>query len=379
MKKLLWICVALLIVAALLVGLLSFAQSRGIGISEGRCIVTSGNDVLLIRDASPIRLRGNLPENLHTGDLIRVCHGFVEETYPGGTHCYFLQKRADGDLSDLDPLVLQELSQLGWTPVTGDGSTYEILSGTVEHFDGQVLRMEVMGTLRSFHVAEASLLRTWKGLEKGDAIFLTCTGAPGEEARKIRTLSEFSPVTYTKDFASFSFRLLAGWRYEILEAQEGDEGLGLAIWPEGHAEGRLLLKYYDMFGICGTGLSQETVYLAGHRAVKGTYDGSVLWDHMIFQGLAGDYVVLNQGADSWWQEYGTEAMVILNTLEIAQGQKSRQEILTAADSRFTGAFDWRRADFDHVTGIWTVSYFRDNQLCGKVELGIDTQTVTIVD
>lgn len=109
-----------------------------------------------------------------------------------------------------------------------------------------------------------------------------------------------------------------GWEYATYETLEHKELSDLAytffieFWPEGETQGSLLFAYDENFGVCGTGLTSEEVILGGHTGSMGTYDNDSMFSFIVFDQ---DYVILNFGADNWWNEHGTEAMEILDTLE----------------------------------------------------------------
>lgn len=67
-----------------------------------------------------------------------------------------------------------------------------------------------------------------------------------------------------------------------------------------------------------------SVYVIGngdYLALQGTYDNKEVWDYICFNitDSRGYYVALNEGAEVWWEEYGTEAMSILTTVQITEG------------------------------------------------------------
>ena len=75
-------------------------------------------------------------------------------------------------------------------------------------------------------------------------------------------------------------------------------------------------EFTGAFGVCGTGLRTESIKVGGYDAVKGIYDGNPVWDFISID-LGEDYVVFYNHSDGiWWQEYGDEAMEILDTLKI---------------------------------------------------------------
>lgn len=106
------------------------------------------------------------------------------------------------------------------------------------------------------------------------------------------------------------------WKYEILKGTDNADYC-IAFWPEGETEGRIKMAYFEFFGVCGTGLTEEKIVIGNYEAYKGTYDHNWLWQYICFADTPGSYVAINDGAEKWWNTYGEEAMEILSTVKIA--------------------------------------------------------------
>ena len=125
-------------------------------------------------------------------------------------------------------------------------------------------------------------------------------------------------VKTEKDGKMLSLIIPDGWEYATYETLEHKELSDLAytffieFWPEGETQGSLLFAYDENFGVCGTGLTSEEVIFGGHIGSMGTYDNDSMFSFIVFDQY---YVILNFGADNWWNEHGTEAIEILDTLE----------------------------------------------------------------
>lgn len=126
-------------------------------------------------------------------------------------------------------------------------------------------------------------------------------------------------VEYSNDEAGMSLLIPDGWKYEIKEHVEGYPAeFGIVFWPEGQMEGKLSLMYYSAWGVCGTGLEEKKIILGEYSAYQGTYDNKDVWDFICLTDTEGRFVALNEGAEVWWDEYGTEAMNILSTMQITE-------------------------------------------------------------
>ena len=99
----------------------------------------------------------------------------------------------------------------------------------------------------------------------------------------------------------------------------GFEGItnayGLQMKPSIEGTDYLELFYWQMFGVCGTGLKQEETQLAGGPAMIGTYDDHDMWDFVSFhgdnEGIAAQAVKI---LGEWDEAQKSEAWQILDTL-----------------------------------------------------------------
>lgn len=78
-----------------------------------------------------------------------------------------------------------------------------------------------------------------------------------------------------------------GWKYEVcpegtLDGSETD--FGVKIWPGSGSDSCVQLYWSDSFGVCGTGLKEEAMTLAGDSVSAGYYDGGKNWTFLSFQG-----------------------------------------------------------------------------------------------
>lgn len=119
-------------------------------------------------------------------------------------------------------------------------------------------------------------------------------------------------VEVNKDDKMLSLVIPEGWEYSTSNAMDFSSEPFIEFWPKGEDEGRIKFMYDENFGVCGTGLTSEEVILGGHKGSMGTYDNNSVFSFIAFDR---EFVILNMGADEWWNEYGTEAMEILVTLE----------------------------------------------------------------
>ena len=123
-------------------------------------------------------------------------------------------------------------------------------------------------------------------------------------------------------YGEISIALPTGWKFETCPVDS--DGLlfgeyGVKFFPEGVEEGYVTVAYVESFGVCGTGLVEESATVAGKSASVGTYDNNEYWDFITFDEDYKGIVVLTHLVDGWWGEYGSQVDHILNTLVFDQG------------------------------------------------------------
>ena len=179
-----------------------------------------------------------------------------------------------------------------------------------------------------------------------DVIVLINGTNPHTQSKVVREGGQFSNITLAVPY---------DWEYETVRSLNSVDYC-IEFWPKGQTEGKLRVWYYDAFGVCGTGLEEEKITIAGYEANKGTYDNKELWTFISLSGMPGKYVVMNHGAEVWWGEYGDEAMQILESMKVAEGIINRAQAIEIAEKNVTVKYDQVSADFDTEKGLWTVSF-----------------------
>ncbi len=88
--------------------------------TEGRLLLSEAGTALLVtEDGTPITLSvpadGDDPwAGFQSGDLIRVAHDGIDETYPAQTGAYDWERLEEGTLEDVPEEALASLEELGW-------------------------------------------------------------------------------------------------------------------------------------------------------------------------------------------------------------------------------------------------------------------------
>lgn len=120
-------------------------------------------------------------------------------------------------------------------------------------------------------------------------------------------------ISYTADGVGISVPVAEGWEYAIAERSPGCQSWGIDFRPEGQ-DGWVQLRYWEFFGVCGTGLKSEDISLTnGMSGSVGTYDGAEVWDFIRFVAGDGSFVLTNRGAGDWLSGRNEEVLNMLGS------------------------------------------------------------------
>ncbi len=170
---------------------------------------------------------------------------------------------------------------------------------------------------------------------------------------------KITEVYYEKGYANISLTLKEGWEYDIADEPDTQE-FSVNIYPQGQPKNNLRIAYFNGFGVCGTGLKQEKIKLGRYDAWMGTYDNNKVWNFISILDTFGDYVILNEGAEEWWDEYGNEAMQILATLKVADGYISEAGAVQIAKDKADSDDEEPQVQFDYEKSAWSVTLSGNN-------------------
>lgn len=128
---------------------------------------------------------------------------------------------------------------------------------------------------------------------------------------------EEAKVVQGGPYGQLSLSLPAGWRYEAypIDSDTYAHGLyGIRFYPENVAGGYIELAYTDFFGVCGTGLTEETRTIADTPASVGTYDNHTYWDFIAFRDAYDGLVAFTSSVEDWWSAYEQQVWDILDSV-----------------------------------------------------------------
>ena len=118
------------------------------------------------------------------------------------------------------------------------------------------------------------------------------------------------------------------WTGEAVSVNNGKmtNGLyGLILKPKEATLGHIELYVSDSFAVCGTGLSEEKVELAGYDAIIGTFDGHPHWDFIGFTRETPQIIAQSIDCSSWNDKTWDEAYSILDTLVFDENVRENYE------------------------------------------------------
>lgn len=139
--------------------------------------------------------------------------------------------------------------------------------------------------------------------------------SPSESASEEQETEETVTVEGTN--GSVTLTIPDGWSYRC--CGENDTRLlsakyAIQFYPTEAASGYIEVGYHSMFGVCGTGLATVSKELAGDKASVGYYDGSEVWEHVIYAGKNEGIAAVASGIDSWDESDIAASMDILDTM-----------------------------------------------------------------
>lgn len=138
------------------------------------------------------------------------------------------------------------------------------------------------------------------------------TGTPQQTPTPTET------VTASGTAGTLRVQVPDGWKYEI--CPEGtldgsDAEFGVKIRPDSGSDSCVQLYWSDSFGVCGMGLKEETLTLAGDSVSAGYYDGSKNWTFLSFQGKNSGIVAWADPGAGWFADKGDQLLAVLDTVE----------------------------------------------------------------
>ena len=156
-------------------------------------------------------------------------------------------------------------------------------------------------------------------------------------------------VNYTKGAIGISLTLKPDWRYDTIE---NDDKYGISIWHKDSSDKKVNIFYRTKpVGLCGTGLSTETVTIGNYTATVYRYDDLPDLFMTNFDTVSGGYYIENLSLPNTNQELAE----IIDTLSLADTTITREEALKTAKSQTTREYTEEFANYDAFSGNWVVT------------------------
>lgn len=167
-----------------------------------------------------------------------------------------------------------------------------------------------------------------------------------------KSITNPTDISYANGAIGISLTLKKGWQHKTVE-QNGE--YGIEISPKGQ-EGTVRIIYRDTpLGLCGTGLTTDTVTIGQYTATTYKYDDIQNYFMANFKTASGGYYIENNGADDWWSKYEIEALEILNTLVLSDTAMTRDVALKIAKEKTTREYTAEFVNYDAINGNWVVT------------------------
>lgn len=177
------------------------------------------------------------------------------------------------------------------------------------------------------------------------------------------------------DALSLSVTLPEGWDWGLIADDTDGTAyvLPVAFWPETAPELEVTLALYPGgIGMCGTGVTIEDVTLPGGLTAT-TYTEEIqgeTWFTLIYADLdglpEGAALVASCCADAdLWAEWEEAVLSVLSTAQYQGDFLPWAEALAQAKSDFALLYgytpeDWS-SDFDPDTGVWTITFYQEDE------------------
>lgn len=155
-------------------------------------------------------------------------------------------------------------------------------------------------------------------------------------------------VKYAKGAIGINLTLKPDWRYSTIET---DNKYGVSIWHKDSADKNIDIFYRtEPVGLCGTGLSNETVTIGSYTATAYRYDDLPGFFMINFDTVSGGYYIENLSLPI----ESRELEEIIKTLSLSDTTMTREEALKIAKEQTTREYTEEFANYDALNGNWEV-------------------------
>lgn len=318
---------------------------------------------------------------------------------------YFLEANQTEDLLD----QLKKLPETAFTPagsaVRNLNSSSVFIHWTPLHLQSSeticaLLEWENGKVYFSFLCGEDSNHQRW---EIQDDDFASYYGSLFDLAEPYDFHNVMEPqdtITVSHDYANLSLPVFPYNEYEIVEYTDEKTPFGIRFRPRAAKEGWLFLQF------CPGGFTPNAGWLSSGEHGGSYRDSELLYSYTRYRqlisgclhinpyctcfqaehvtNLAGDYVLLNEGADPWIAEFYNEVRFTLMFKEIASGYLSQGRIMEIAEEHLEGTPYQNQLisesgirytltpSFDYHSGLWTLNHLGKDDLEPTKVLQLDT-------
>lgn len=152
------------------------------------------------------------------------------------------------------------------------------------------------------------------------ALLMLLPAGCGKQATTVSPSTPTPAETVTASGTAGTLRVQVpdGWKYEVCPEGTLDDSeacFGVKIRPDSGSDSCVQLYWSDSFGVCGTGLKEETLTLAGDSVSAGYYDSDKNWTFLSYQGKNRGIVAWADPNAGWFADKGDQLLAVLATVE----------------------------------------------------------------
>ena len=169
-------------------------------------------------------------------------------------------------------------------------------------------------------------------------------------------------ISYGRYHASIDLPKVAdNWEYFIEEPISENAPFGISFKPK-KEKGKIMVMFYpEGFAFNEKDYLTKEIQLGEYKGIKHTAKDAGIWSFITLPNLAGDYVILNNGADGWLNDVYVKRKEILKNMLLADCTIKKDHATLIATQFDEGYFESSKSTYDYKNGIWTVEMYNGSK------------------
>lgn len=155
----------------------------------------------------------------------------------------------------------------------------------------------------------------------------------GADENDIEDLKKYQEIILPGDAGPIGIQIPEGWESISFPSSGDHESYYIRFSPRNVENGYIELAYMNSFGVCGTGLKEKEIRIAGDTASMGTYDNQNYWAFIAYEGKNKGLVAKAYNVTEWCDGYESQVLEILNTASMNKEQLSKTEVMYYDDTK----------------------------------------------